>query len=90
MTSAITSIKATKRAAHGLAVDQQIAEGLKQARDSSVKKFSIADVEASTESIVARVHAVREQQWHLYGEDTQAWFDALLLSQAQRLQAMGT
>lgn len=88
MTIRTISIAATENAVHERAVDQQIAEGLKQARDSSVKKFSIADVEASTESIVARVHAVREQQWHLYGEDTQAWFDALLLSQARRIDAI--
>ena len=87
MTSAITSIEATERANHDLAVDQQIAEGLKQARDPNVEKFSIADIDASTDAIVRHVHAVREQQWHLYGEDTQAWFVALQLSQARSVQA---
>ena len=39
----------------------------------------------SIDPIVAQVHAVREKQWQLYGEDTRAWFDALLLSQARRV-----
>ena len=47
-------LEAVEQTAYDRAVDQQIAEGLKQARDSSVKKFTIADVEASTEVIVAR------------------------------------
>jgi hypothetical protein len=42
----------------------------------------------SIDPIVAQVHAVREQQWQVYGEDTRAWFDALLLSQARRIDAI--
>jgi hypothetical protein len=42
----------------------------------------------SIDPIVAQVHAVREQQWQLYGEDTKAWFDALLLSQARRVNVI--
>ncbi len=41
----------------------------------------------SIDPIVAQVHAVREQQWQVYGEDTRAWFDALLRSQARRVNA---
>jgi hypothetical protein len=32
-------------------------------------------------------NALRKQQWQVYGEDTQAWFDALLRSQARRVNA---
>ena len=53
-TEILRHLEAVEQTAYDRAVDQQIAEGLKQARDSSVKKFSIADVEASTEVIVAR------------------------------------
>jgi hypothetical protein len=41
----------------------------------------------SIDPIVAQVHALREQQWQVYGEDTRAWFDALLRSQARRVNA---
>ena len=40
----------------------------------------------SIDPIVAQVHAVREQQWRRYGDDTRAWFDALLQAQARRLE----
>ena len=46
-------LEAVEHSAYDQAVDQQIAEGLKQAHDPSVKKFSIADVEASTAAIIA-------------------------------------
>ena len=45
----------------------------------------LAAQRVSIDPIVAQVLAVREQQWQLYGEDTRAWFDALLLSQARRV-----
>lgn len=53
-TELLRHLEAVEHSAYARAVDQQIAEGLKQACDSSVKKFSIADVEASTEAIIAR------------------------------------
>ena len=62
MTTATASIEATEllrhleaveHSAYDQLVDQQIAEGLAQARDSRIKKFSIADVEASTAAIIA-------------------------------------
>jgi hypothetical protein len=42
----------------------------------------------SLDPIVAQVHTLREQQWQLFGDDSQAWFDALLLSQARRINAL--
>lgn len=87
MTIHTATAEATVHSAYNRGIDQQIAEGLKQARDPNVEKFSIADIDASTDAIVRHVHAVREQQWHLYGEDTQAWFVALQLSQARSVQA---
>ena len=40
----------------------------------------------SMDPIVAEVHAIRAKEWDQYGENSQAWFDALLLRQAQRMQ----
>ena len=40
----------------------------------------------SMDPIVAEVHAIRVKEWNQYGENSQAWFDALLLRQAQRMQ----
>lgn len=52
-TELLRHLEAVEYSAYDRAVDQQIAEGLAQARDSRVKKFSIADVEASTAAIIA-------------------------------------
>ncbi len=46
--------KAIERCAYDYSLIQQIAEDLKQARDPSVKKFTVADVAASTAAIIAR------------------------------------
>jgi DNA-binding protein YbaB len=40
----------------------------------------------SIDPIVAQIHALREAEWQVFGEDTRAWFDALLQSQAERTQ----
>ena len=40
----------------------------------------------SMDPIVAEVHAIRAKEWNQYGENSQAWFDALLHRQAQRMQ----
>ena len=40
----------------------------------------------SLDPIVAEVHAIRAKEWEQYGENSQAWFDALLYRQAQRVQ----
>ena len=52
-TELLRHIEAVEHSAYDRAVDQQIAEGLAQVRDARVKKFSIADVEASTAAIIA-------------------------------------
>jgi hypothetical protein len=52
-TELLRHLEAVEHSAYDRAVDLQIAEGLKQARNSSIKKFSIADVEASTQAIIA-------------------------------------
>jgi hypothetical protein len=52
-TELLRHLEAVEHSAYDRAVDLQIAEGLKQARDPNVKKFSIADVEASTAAIIA-------------------------------------
>jgi hypothetical protein len=38
----------------------------------------------SLDPVVSDVHAIRDQQWAKYGDDSQAWFDDLLKHQAQR------
>ena len=40
----------------------------------------------SLDPVVAEVHAIRAKEWEQYGENSQAWFDALLYRQAQRMQ----
>ena len=52
-TELLRHLEAVEHSAYDRAVDQQIAEGLAQARDPRVKKFSIADIEASTAAIIA-------------------------------------
>ena len=47
-------LKAVGQSAYHRDADQQPAESLKQARDSSIKKSSISDVEASTEAVIAQ------------------------------------
>ena len=54
MMMAIAPIKVLVSSAYDHALDQQIAGGLKQACDSSVQKFSIAGIAASTKAIIAR------------------------------------
>ena len=51
-TELLQHIEAVEHSAYDRAVDLQIAEGLAQARDPHVKKFSIADVAASTAAII--------------------------------------
>ncbi len=42
----------------------------------------------SIDPVVADVHAIRAKEWDKYGNDSQAWFDALLNRQSARLSSL--